>query len=367
MNIDQLLGNRRYLFWTLQIAGWGGWGVTWYASNASWGDLPDNYHIYIIVISLLGLLISLGMRGIYRASWESHPLRRAIIILVTSWVAAAIWVALRHYIFTNVMEVKGTVKSGANAHGSDLFFAMMEGITTHWFVMLCWSGLYVGIKYYQLLQEERARGIRIESTAHEAQLKMLRYQLNPHFLFNTLNAISTLVLEQSNATANGMISKLSTFLRYSLDSDPMQKVTLNQEVEALNLYLDIEKVRFDERLQVVYDVHQEYQQALIPSLLLQPLVENAIKYAISKSVAGGSIRVGAYRFDTELLLEVADDGPGLSPQAEQPLPGHGVGMANTRNRLQELYGDRQSLTLGDNAPHGLVVSIRIPFETGDKC
>ena len=366
MNLEQFLTDRRYLFWTLQIGGWGGWGITWYASNVYYGGVPDNYAIYIFIISGLGLAISLAMRAIYQANWESHPAKRAATVLATSWTAAAIWVGLRHWIFEDFMSFPQKSKSGMESHNSDSIFALMEGITIHWFVMLSWSGLYVGIKYYQLLQDERQRGIRIESMAHEAQLKMLRYQLNPHFLFNTLNAIATLVLEQRNEIANTMLNRLSNFLRYSLDNNPMQKICLNQEIEALNLYLEIEKVRFEERLRVNYEITSGCGEALIPSLLLQPLVENAIKYAVSAGIDGGSIHVGAYRFGSELLLEVTDDGPGMPFDGSAEIKGSGVGMINTRERLQALYGEQQSLVLSSNEPHGLKISIRIPFQTSTE-
>lgn len=127
--------------------------------------------------------------------------------------------------------------------------------------------------------------------AHQAQLKMLRYQRNPHFLFNTLNAISTLILDNKKHIANNMVTHLSRFLRYSLDNDPMQKITLEQEVDALNLYLNIEKIRFDDRLTLEFLVEEEAAQALIPSMLLQPLVENSIKYAVARSESGGTIRL----------------------------------------------------------------------------
>jgi two-component system LytT family sensor kinase len=159
--------------------------------------------------------------------------------------------------------------------------------------MLVWSALYFGIKYYLLSQEEKQRYLKAVSMAHEAQLKMLRYQLNPHFLFNTLNAISTLILDKDTQLANSMVMKLSRFLRYSLDNDPMQQVTVAEEIESLQLYLDIEKVRFGERLTLHFSVTPDAQDALMPSLLLQPLVENSIKYAVSQSISGGSIAVSA--------------------------------------------------------------------------
>ena len=199
--------------------------------------------------------------------------------------------------------------------------------------------------------------------AHEAQLKMLRYQLNPHFLFNTLNAISTLILEQATDDANRMVTRLSSFLRHSLDNDPMKMVTLEQELRALKLYLDIEKVRFEERLQLEIDVEDEARRALIPSLLLQPLIENAIKYGIAQSVDGGCLKIAARVFAGDLLLELSDDGPGVE-LVDGQIPGaNGVGLRNTRERLEELYGTHHSFRLSETEPHGLTIRIRIPFES----
>ncbi len=229
--------------------------------------------------------------------------------------------------------------------------------------MLCWSGLYFGIKYYQMLQDESAKVLRASAMAHEAQLKMLRYQLNPHFLFNTLNAISTLILESETRTANLMVNRLSNFLRYSLDSDPMQKVTLAQEVIALKLYLEIEQVRFEDRLQLDFEIEPAAEKALIPSLILQPLVENAIKYAIAQSEEGGTIRLNARVFAGEVRPEVADDGPGIADPHHPQSTSGGVGLTNTRDRLREMYGDDHNFALENLSPGGLKVCIRIPCET----
>ena len=171
---------------------------------------------------------------------------------------------------------------------------------------------------------------------------MLRYQLNPHFLFNTLNAISTLVLDGQNRTANLAVSRLSEFLRYTLDQDPMKKVTLRQELDALNLYLGIEKLRFGDRLRLEFDVDERAESALVPSLLLQPLVENAMKYAIAPREQGGAVTVIAGIEGGGLRLAVVDDGPGLPP-AVANANGRGVGLRNTRERLKVLYGDAHSV------------------------
>jgi LytS/YehU family sensor histidine kinase len=219
------------------------------------------------------------------------------------------------------------------------------------------------MKYYRIFQEYRESALRSAAMAHEAQLKMLRYQLNPHFLFNTLNAISTLILERQIEPANRMVSRLSSFLRYSLDNDPMQKVTLKQELKALQLYLDIEKVRFEERLGLELEIDPQAEQALIPSLLLQPLVENAIKHAIAKAEEGGQLRITARVFAGDLLMEVSDNGPGVK-LVDGEIPGaNGVGLRNTQERLRELYGTHHSIRLSNAEPQGLLISIRIPFDT----
>ena len=144
---------------------------------------------------------------------------------------------------------------------------------------------------------------------------MLRYQLNPHFLFNTLNAISTLILDNENRTANQTVMRLSEFLRYTLDQDPMKKVTLRQEIEAMNLYLTTEKLRFGERLKLEFAIEDAALEALVPSLLLQPLIENAVKYAVSPPEKGGTIRIEGRARGAMLELAVADDGPGLNNPA----------------------------------------------------
>ena len=189
---------------------------------------------------------------------------------------------------------------------------------------------------------------------------MLRYQLNPHFLFNTLNSISTLVLLKHTERANAMLSRLSSFLRYSL-AETKALVSVAQEVEALKLYLDIEKMRFEDRLRVSFQVEPPAHVALVPSLLLQPLVENAVKYAVTPLEEGADIRVHAKQRDGRVLITIADTGPGLiSPSTARR--GSGVGLANIRERLAQTYGEDHRLELRANLPRGLVVTIDIPFQ-----
>ena len=350
MNIQVLFENKAYQFWALQVLGFGGYGVSYYLGVAFRNEEPSNYAFYMLIICLIGMGITVGLRMLYRFMWDMTILRRAIGLIVGSYIATVIWYGCRTVIFMNFYP-------GGESAG--LLGFLLRTFSLFW-VMAVWSLLYFSIKTYLSLQEEKHRSLASQALANEAQLKMLRYQLNPHFLFNTLNAISTLVLNRDNELANTMVTRLSRFLRYSLVNDPIQKVSLGQEIEALQLYLDIEKVRFDERLKVVFDVDKRALGAQVPSLLLQPLVENAIKYAIAPSVNGGTITIGARVGASELVLEVSDDGPGIEGEADNK--GAGVGLSNTANRLQELYGENQSFDFDNATPSGLKLSIGIPLE-----
>jgi two-component system LytT family sensor kinase len=202
---------------------------------------------------------------------------------------------------------------------------------------------------------------RAQALAYDAQLKMLHYQINPHFLFNTLNAISTLVLEKRNEQAEGMLLKLAGFLRYSLDRQPTELAALTAEIEAQRQYLEIEQTRFDDKLKVSFDIEPGLENARLPSLILQPILENAIKYAITPRTEGGSIELTAKRDGDLLRISIEDDGPGL-PATDAPRRRRGVGLVNARERLELIYGDRAGLTASNRAPHGCRVEIWLPLE-----
>lgn len=181
-------------------------------------------------------------------------------------------------------------------------------------------------------------------------------------MFNTLNAISTLILLKENEKANLMVNKLSHFLRFSLDNEPIKKVTLEKEVDALLLYLDIEKVRFDEQLEIDIHLSDETKNALVPSLICQPLIENSIKYAISNVEGVGKIRVRSWSEKENLILEVCDNGPKIETDPEKLFRKDGVGLNNTRQRLKSLYGKQYRFEMLKGAESGLCVRITIPME-----
>jgi LytS/YehU family sensor histidine kinase len=194
---------------------------------------------------------------------------------------------------------------------------------------------------------------------------MLRYQLNPHFLFNTLNSISTLVLLKQTERANAMLARLSSFLRYTLANEPTAQVTLAQEVETLKLYLEIEKMRFEERLRPHFRIEAETIGARLPSLLLQPLVENAIKYAVTPSEDGADIWITASREGAAVRIEVADSGP-RGGAGLVSVHSTGVGLANIQDRLTQAYGPGHGFTTRANERGGFSVIIEIPVDSSAK-
>ena len=343
---------RQHLFWIFHSAGWLGYFAQSWLAAIPIGK-PSGYWTVPFTAACTGFVVTLGLRYLLRACWGLSPSKLLMTMILPILASSAIM-----DLTTRAMLVRFCDTCAPTSRMAYIAYSL-----TYIYVVLAWVGLYLGIKYYRQLQDETQRALAARTMAHQAQLKMLRYQLNPHFLFNTLNAISTLVLDRDNATANRMVQGLSSFLRHSLDNDPMQRVTLRSELDALTLYLDIEKIRFAERLRIETDIDEDCWRALLPSLLMQPLVENAIKYAVAKQVAGGLLRIEAQRDGQQLVLRVIDDGPGCtSLEGNQLPPGKGVGLRNTRERLNVLYGDESSFSVR-NLERGIEVELRLPFET----
>jgi len=214
------------------------------------------------------------------------------------------------------------------------------------------------VSYYQRFRERELRSSQLQTQLAKAHLQTLKSQLQPHFLFNTMHSISALMLTDVPA-ADRMMTRLSDLLRMSLEASGTQITTLSHELEFLNCYLEIEKVRFEERLTIVLNIAPEALDARVPHLLLQPLVDNAVKHGISKLYDGGEIQISAMAVGAELQLEVKDNGPGIG----QPDGLHrtGLGLKVTRERLEALYGQEQSMELIHRPEGGAAVRISIPF------
>jgi hypothetical protein len=327
VTLNELLRDRGRLFWILNISGW-----VCYMLAAFAHEKPESYFAVIAAVAVAGFLITLLLRAVNRRLWSRSPATLAMGLIASCYVTALGWRWL-----TNVLYYDWVKNNWQPEHLMDY----VGGVMGSFYILLCWSGLYFGIKYYQQLQEQTEQTLKATAAAHQAQLKMLRYQLNPHFLFNTLNAISTLILDGANETANSAVSRLSDFLRYTLDNDPMSRVTLGSELGAIDLYLEIEKVRFGDRLVIEKAVEEKALDALVPSLILQPMIEKV-------------------QHNT-LVLQLSDTGPGLG-NGNNGQKSSGVGLKNTRERLQQLYGENQAFTLAPNEPSGLTITINIPFE-----
>jgi signal transduction histidine kinase len=350
VTLDDLRRNRNLLFWGLHTLGWSAYLITQYMGALLYAK-PASYIKVVLVAAASGFLLSAPLRYAYRWLWSRRPLVIVPAVLLAAWLTALAW---RVVINASYGYFVGDWMAG------EPWYAFFAGALSSTYLLLCWSGLYFGIRYYETLQKQREEALEASALAQEAQVKMLRYQLNPHFLFNTLNAISTLILDGQGKVANQAIGRLSEFLRHTLDQDPMKKVTLRHELEALNLYLGIEQLRFGDRLRLEFEVDEAALPALVPSLILQPLVENSLKYAVAPREEGGRLRIIAQCEDDRLKLAVADDGPGL-PVGVELGEGRGVGFRNTRERLAALYGEHQTLAVRFARP-GLRLEITLPFE-----
>nr|WP_242698753.1 histidine kinase [Alteromonas sp. 5E99-2] len=319
-------------------------------------DVRPIFFFIVLLNAHAGWLLTVPLRYVFHWARKQSIPKMLLTIVVSIYIAAVIWSIIKNITIWEIYK-----------HGfePENIYLYLRGSVNSSIMIGCWSGLYFGINNFKMLQKEKQNALKASTMAHQAHLKMLRYQLNPHFLFNTLNAISTLILMKENKTAEKMVTRLSEFLRYSLDNDPINKVELGQEIKALRLYLEIEKVRFDDRLIIDFEVCNQCENALVPSMLLQPIIENSIKHAISEMPNGGKIAISATVFGEDLLLDVADNGPGADIVNGQLGRENGVGLANIKDRLKTLYNKNFAFTIEHNQPQGVRVRIRIPYEVKD--
>ena len=353
-------------FWTLQIAGWGGaFLLRAITSLVSGQDV--NFIINLAIEGITGFSISLILSVVYHRVISDKPL----IVWTSLLLALIVGVGIFTFIIAWVTSLTRVSFDGD-------FLSLFIGLFIWPLTLLgAWSALYFAINYFLKVEEQADRLERLEAQATSAQLAMLRYQLNPHFLFNTLNSISTLVLLKQSEPANAMLTRLSSFLRHTLVTQPGGKVTVAQEVETLKLYLDIERMRFEERLQTDFRVEEKASKAQIPSMLLQPLMENAIKYGVSPLEEGAEISLLAQIVGPRLRITVSDSGPGVDVGGvADDLPAvmathkrrnsTGVGLANIRDRLAQAYGDDHRFEIRSPETGGFTVLIEIPHELAAK-
>ena len=361
--------NKNQAFWNLQFIGWGGSALLRAMSAFANGQALEFFFV-ILIATITGFSISLVLSVIYAWLIRQRPL--------VTWggTAAALAIAVGLFAFIDSW-VLGLTRPTADTG----FVRLLIGIYFFDLTLLgAWSALYYAINFFLQVEQQADRLERLEAQATSAQLAMLRYQLNPHFLFNTLNSISTLVLLKQTEAANAMLTRLSSFLRHTLVTQPGGKVTVAQEVETLQLYLGIERMRFEDRLQTEFRVEERAAKAQIPSMLLQPLIENAIKYGVSPQEDGAQISLLAQIVGPRLRITVSDSGPGvdvggMNGAGADDLPAvmatpkrrdsTGVGLANIRDRLAQAYGDDHRFEIRSPESGGFTVIIEIPHELAD--
>jgi len=293
---------------------------------------------------------------VYRRIGQVTWLTRATVVFVGSGIAALVWQPIKNYSqIEHLSEFEELYYFGVSAY--------FVGVLSYSYaVFLGWSGLYFSLKVYLRLGEERRSRMLAEALAVDAQLKMLRYQINPHFLFNTLNAINSLLLVEETARARAMVQRLSEFLRYSLEGNAAAKVTLEEELTSVRAYLEIESVRFEDKLRIRFSIEIGLSACLVPSLILQPLVENAVKHRITQTDKPGTVLVSASRAENDLMLIVSDTGPGFSVDVRDASES-GLGWKNTQQRLALHYGDQFVLSRRARQGGGAEVMIKFPMSS----
>ena len=345
-------------FWNLQTAGWAGYFLLRTLSGFANG-LTLAFLVPVAVSTATGYSLTLVLGALYQELLRRRPVVTWAGSIGGILIAAGIYSMIDAWIFNTIQRPGEAFQVGLLAGTIFLDFV----------VIAAWSALYYAINFFLVVEQQADQLQALENQASSAQLAMLRYQLNPHFLFNTLNSISTLVLLKQTERANAMLSRLSSLLRYTLVNEPLGQVTMEQEIETLKLYLDIEKMRFEDRLRPIFEVDPIVLKARLPSLLLQPLVENSIKYAVTPLEEGADIIVSARLVVDRLRLSVADTGPG--PQDKRvPAPvqvtSTSVGLANIRDRLAQAYGADQSFEARARPGGGFEVVIDLPFQIEEQ-
>jgi len=322
-------------FWIAQVAGWGGYAlILWLSSLALLPDVPAALaHLRMKgAMASGGFLASLGLWVLYERLLAK---KARLVVLVAAAVVASLSFGVFDALFVKLLLEPQTPLDGA----------LLKGASNYGITLLAWSALYLAFTYGRQLEEERERALRATALASEARLTMLRYQVHPHFLFNALNSIRALI-DEDPRRAREMVTELADFFRYSLVHGRDGDATLGEELAAIRSYLAIQKIRFEDRLEVSFDVPADAEAARLPGFLVHPLVENAVKHGMETSAMPLRLSVSARRAEAGLSVEVANTGRYRDgcPNGD----GTGTGLANVRERLEQLYPGRHTLKVAED-------------------
>ncbi len=345
MNRENVLNLRS--FWQIQIVGW----CCYYL-----------FHLLEMIHAYLTKRVYFGEEAVpvffmFLGSFFLRPFCRSLLRQSRSWIAFELKAAAA----AMVTSIPVTCAAGLilQSFNHVPWHALVALWAWSFFMLLMWCSLYFSIKQWQQSSMEKERLLRAESELREARLLALRYQLNPHFLFNSLNAVSTLVLDGNVPAATRMLAQIGDLLRTSLDSEVTAEVTLSQELAFTEGYLAIEQTRLGERLRIDMAVPLETRDALVPNMLLQPLVENAVRYGVAPLIEGGWIAIKSALDADRLRIVIGNSG--RRADGEQKKNGNGVGLGNTAERLKTLYGANFEFSLGWPEGGGCEVVLELPL------
>ncbi len=313
-------------------------------------------------VTAIGIFITVLMWFCLR-QFDRKPFWVRIIAAALIAMPCTIAIAGTNYYVFNVYDPSSLMDvehSYPDKQEMSIWMEIADLSLARYFFLIAWASLYLALGFAQDVGEAERKAARFARAAQSAELRALRYQVNPHFLFNTLNSLSALVMRGRRDEAETMIMNLSTFYRTSLSGEPSEDVDLSEEIELQKLYLDIEAVRFPERLQVRIDFPDSLANAAVPGLILQPLVENAIKHGVSQTNRPVLIEISAAEAGGRLILTVTDNGPGQAIDRDEDQPG-GIGLTNVRDRLAARFGERSSMTHGPTPDGGFSVRLILPL------
>ena len=333
-------------------------------------DFPEQGELATrrIVVTLVGMSLT-WLLYLFLRLFDRKPLSHRVsaaflaaipVAFVISWVNYYVFNIYDPVSLFNDPHLAKRIEEVEQLLGVTAWQQIAEVAITRYFFIIAWASLYLAIGNASEVRRAERVASRYAQAAQDAELRSLRYQVNPHFLFNTLNSLSSMVIKGQNERAEAMIQNLSAFYRNSLSSDPLEDVTLSEEVDLQKLYLEIEAVRYPKRLRTKLDIGPGLEDLRVPALILQPLVENAIRYGVSRSNRPVTIKISAKTHEGDILVTVEDDGDVIDEDIQNH--GNGIGLPNVRDRLEARYGRKARLDTFNKPGGGFIAAITLPIE-----
>ena len=331
------------LFWAIYAAG--------YYAEVVRVQKPSDYWQVVFLVTMAANILALFLGATYDRFPGRSLFLKGVVITLSSVVASIIWAFCKYWVLYEYYA-PGTFSGSLLSY---LLGNSLAGLQ----ILVFWSVLYFFFDTYAQSQRHRINALTAESLARDSQLKLLSYQLNPHFLFNALNSIATLSLREDRVAAHSAILKLSAFLQFTLKNEPWRKIKLSEELDCLGMFLDIQKMRFSDRMRFKVNVPQDLMKVVVPALILQPLIENAVKHAVEPSDSMVEIVLTAHENDEFIVFTVSNSLPTTN---KTPIKSHGIGLQNVSERLLAYYNEKAGITTAIN-DNQFVATLSIPIET----